>query len=76
MRWSLIPGPRYPYEPVECLSHLSEGSERLRGFDSIVYKSINREMMGQAVIDGMELEFVFSPDAIEGTFAWNPERVL
>lgn len=70
------PGPRYPYEPVERLSHLIEGTERLRGFDSIVYKSINNEMMCQAVLDGMELEFVFSPDALEGTFAWNPERVL
>lgn len=70
------PGPRYPYEPVERLSLLIEETERLRGFDSIVYKSINNEMMCQAVIDGMELEFVFSPNALEGTFAWNPERVL
>lgn len=70
------PGPGYPYEPIERLSHLIEGTERLRGFDSIVYKSINNEMMCQAVLDGMELEFVFSSDALEGTFAWNPERVL
>lgn len=70
------PGPRYPYEPVERLSHLIERTERLRGFDSIVYKSVNNEMMCQAVMDGMELEFVFSPTALEGTFAWNPERVL
>lgn len=69
------PGPRYPYEPVERLSQLIEGTEQLRGFDSIVYKSINNEMMCQAVMDGMELEFVFSPNALEGTFAWNPERV-
>lgn len=33
-------------------------------------------MMCQAVLDGMELEFVFSPNALEGTVAWNPERVL
>lgn len=70
------PGPRYPYEPVERLSHLIEGTGRLRGFDSIVYKSINNEMMCQAVLDGTELEFVFSPNALEGTFAWNPERVV
>lgn len=70
------PGPGYPYEPVERLTHLIEGTDRLRGFDSIVFKSINNEAVCQAVLDGMELEYVYSPVALEGTLAWNPERVM
>jgi predicted transcriptional regulator len=69
------PGPGYPYEPVERLSQLIEGADRMRGFDSIVYKSVNNETVCAAVLEGMELEFVYSPTALEGTFAWNPERV-
>ena len=48
----------------------------MRGFDSIVFKSINNETVCQAVLDGMELEYVFSPTALEKTLAWDPERVL
>jgi predicted transcriptional regulator len=70
------PGPGYPYEPVERLTQLIERTSRLRGFDSIVFKSINNETVCQAVLDGMELEYVYSPTALEGTFEWNPERVM
>lgn len=70
------PGPGYPYEPVERLTHLIEGTTRLRGFDSIVFKSINNETVCQAVLDGMELEYVYSTTALEKTLAWNPERVM
>ena len=70
------PGPGYPYEPIERLTHLIEGTTRMRGFDSIVFKSINNETVCQAVLDGMELEYVYSPTALEQTFAWNPERVM
>ncbi|USZ71744.1 helix-turn-helix transcriptional regulator [Natronosalvus halobius] len=70
------PGPGYPYEPIERLTHLIEGTTRMRGFDSIVFKSINNEAVCQAVLDGMELEYVYSPTALEQTLAWNPERVM
>ena len=70
------PGPGYPYEPVERLTHLIEKTTRMRGFDSIVFKSINNETVCQAVIDGMELEYVYSPTALEKTLAWNQERVM
>ncbi|WP_306059093.1 helix-turn-helix transcriptional regulator [Natronococcus wangiae] len=69
------PGPGYPYEPVERLTQLIEDTGRLRGFDSIVFKSINNEAVCRAVLDGMELEYVYSPTALEATVAWNPERV-
>ena len=67
------PGPAYPYEPVERLCHLIESTSTMRGFDSIVYKSSNLEAACRAVLDGMEFEYVFTPEALEGTFAWNPE---
>lgn len=70
------PGPGYPYEPIERLTHLIEGTSRMRGFDSIVFKSINNETVCQAVIDGMELEYVYSPTALEKTLAWDPDRVM
>ena len=70
------PGPGYPYEPVERLTHLIENTDRMRGFDSIVQKSINNETVCEAVLNGMELEYVYSPVAFEGTYAWNPERVM
>lgn len=69
------PGPGYPYEPIERLTHLIEGTTRLRGFDSIVFKSINNETVCRAVLDGMELEYVYSPTALEGTLVWNPDRI-
>ena len=70
------PGPGYPYEPIERLTQLIQGTDRLRGFDSIVHKSINNETVCRGVLDGMELDYVYSPVALEGTVAWNPERVM
>lgn len=70
------PGPGYPYQPVERLTQLIEGTDRLRGFDSIVFKSSNNEAVCQAVLDGMELEYVYSPTALEATVAWDPEQVM
>ncbi|HKJ57998.1 MAG TPA: transcriptional regulator [Halobacteriales archaeon] len=69
------PGPGYPYEPVERLSQLISSSTTMRGFDSIVYKSSNVETACRAVLDGMEFEYVFTPEALAGTFAWDPDRM-
>ena len=69
------PGPGYPYEPVERLGELIASTSTMRGFDSIVYKSSNLETACRAILDGMAFEYVFTPEALRGTFAWNPERV-
>ena len=69
------PGPAYPYEPVERLGHLIESTTSLRGFDSIVFKSSNLETACGAVLDGMAFEYVFAPEALRGTVAWDPERM-
>ncbi|WP_266081554.1 helix-turn-helix transcriptional regulator [Haladaptatus caseinilyticus] len=70
------PGPGYPYEPVERLSQLIASTSSLRGFDNIVYKSSNLETACGAVLEGMTFEYVFTPEALEGTFAWNPDRIM
>ena len=69
------PGPAYPYEPVERLGQLIASTSSLRGFDNIVFKSSNLETACGAVLEGMTFEYVFTPEALEGTFAWNPERI-
>ncbi|WP_224332668.1 helix-turn-helix transcriptional regulator [Haloprofundus halobius] len=69
------PGPGYPYTPVERLGQLIESSSSLRGFDNIVYKSSNLETACGAVLKGMTFEYVFTPEALEGMFAWNPDRI-
>ncbi|MFD1512499.1 helix-turn-helix transcriptional regulator [Halomarina rubra] len=70
------PGPAYPYEPVERLGRLIASTSSLRGFDNIVFKSSNLETACGAVLEGMAFEYVFTPEALEGTFAWNPERII
>ena len=70
------PGPGYPYEPVERLGQLIASTSSLRGFDNIVYKSSNLETACGAVLEGMTFEYVFTPEALEGMFAWNPDRIV
>ncbi len=69
------PGPGYPYEPVDRLTQLITSTDRLRGFGTTILKSANNETMCRAVLAGMELEYVFSPEALEATLAWNPALV-
>jgi predicted transcriptional regulator len=69
------PGPRYPYEPVERVSELIEGTDTMRGFGTTVYKSLNNETMCRSVLSGMEFEYVYKPAVLEATVAWDPERV-
>ncbi|MFC6837256.1 helix-turn-helix transcriptional regulator [Halomarina ordinaria] len=70
------PGPGYPYEPVERLGRLIASTSSLRGFDNIVYKSSNLETACGAVLEGMTFEYVFTPEALEGMFAWDPDRIV
>lgn len=69
------PGPDYPYEPVERVNQLIEGTTAMRGFGSTVFKSVNNEAVCQRVMEGMEFEFVYTPDILRATIEWNPERV-
>lgn len=69
------PGPGYPYEPVHRVTQLIEGTETMRGFGTTVVKSSNLEAACAAIVDGMEFEFVYSPETLRTIVAWNPERV-
>ena len=69
------PGPGYPYEPVERVTQLIEGTESMRGFGTTVVKSSNLEAACRAILDGMEFEFIYSPGVLETIAAWNPERI-
>ncbi|MBX0324397.1 transcriptional regulator [Halomicroarcula sp. F13] len=69
------PGEGYPYEPVERVTRLIKESDTMRGFGTTVFKSVNNETVCEAVLDGMEFEYIYSPEVLEATVAWNPEKV-
>lgn len=69
------PGPEYPYGPVERVCQLIEETTSLRGFGTTVYKSVNNETVCDRVLDGMDYEYIYSPEILEVTIAWNPERL-
>jgi predicted transcriptional regulator len=69
------PGPGYPYEPVERVIQLVEESDSMCGLGTTVFKSIANEAVCLAVLDGMEFEYVYPPDVLAATVAWNPEMV-
>lgn len=69
------PGPGYPYEPVERAAELIGGTDRMAGFGTAVIKSGSLETVCGAVIDGLELEYVFTPATFETTVEWNPEVI-
>lgn len=69
------PGPGYPYEPVDRVTELIESTETMLGFGTTVVKSSNLEAACNAILDGMEFEYVYSPEVFETIVAWNPEKV-
>ena len=69
------PGPGYPYEPVQRVIDLVEESDWMCGFGSTVFKSIANEAICRAVIDGMEFEYVYPPEVLAATVAWDREMV-
>ena len=69
------PGPEYPYEPVERVSDLIEDTSTMHGFGTTVFKSVNNETVCKCVLDGMEYEYIYTPEVLRATLAWDPERV-
>ena len=69
------PGPAYPYQPVERVTHLLEHTETIRGFGTTIYKSGNIEVFCRRVIEGMEMEYVYAPSVLRAIIAWNPDLV-
>jgi predicted transcriptional regulator len=69
------PGAGYPYQPIERVTQLIERTEAMRGFGTTVLKSSNLETACQSILDGMEFEFVYSPEVLEAIVSWNPAKV-
>ena len=66
------PGPNYPYEPVERVTHLLESTDAIRGLGTTIYKSGNLEVFCRRVIEGMEMEYIYSPPVLRAIVEWNP----
>ncbi len=69
------PGPGYPYEPVERMHALIRETSTMRGFGSAVFKSVTNRIVCERVLDGMEHEYIYAPETLEATVAWDPQRV-
>ena len=69
------PGPGYPYEPVERVTRLIERTDEMRGFGTTIVKSSNLEAACDAILDGMEFEFIYTPGVLETIVDWNPAKV-
>lgn len=67
------PGPNYPYEPVDRVTHLLESTDSIRGLGTTIYKSGNLEMFCRRVIEGMEMEYIYSLPILEAIVKWNPD---
>ncbi|WP_227375925.1 helix-turn-helix transcriptional regulator [Haladaptatus halobius] len=67
------PDPGYPYEPVERVIQLVEESDSMCGIGATVFKSVANEAFCRAALNGMEIEYVYSPAVLAATVAWNPE---
>ncbi|RQH01862.1 helix-turn-helix transcriptional regulator [Natrarchaeobius oligotrophus] len=64
----------YPYEPVERVVELVEGSDSIRGFGATVFKAAANEVFCREAIEGMDVEFIYSPSVLAATVDWNPDR--
>jgi len=67
------PGPNYPYTPVERVTHLLESTDSIRGLGTTIYKSGNLDVFCRRVIEGMEMEYVYSLPVLQAIVDWNPE---
>ncbi|WP_435358905.1 helix-turn-helix transcriptional regulator [Haloarchaeobius sp. DFWS5] len=67
------PGPNYPYRPVERVTYLLESTDSIRGLGTTIYKSGNLEVFCQRVIEGMQMEYIYSLPVLRAIIDWNPE---
>ncbi|WP_227379528.1 helix-turn-helix transcriptional regulator [Haladaptatus halobius] len=67
------PGPSYPYQPIERVNQLIKSTDSIRGLGTTMYKSGNLEAFCQRIIEGMEVEYIYSLPVLQAIVAWNPE---
>ena len=66
------PGPHYPYAPVERVTQLLESTDSIRGLGTTIYKSGNLDVFCRRVIEGMEMEYIYSLPVLRAIVDWNP----
>ncbi|MDZ5811253.1 transcriptional regulator [Halorubrum sp. AD140] len=69
------PGPDYPYRPVERVTHLLESTESIRGLGTTIYKSGNLDVFCRRVIEGMEMEYLYSLPILRAIVEWDPDLI-
>ncbi|WP_114578417.1 winged helix-turn-helix domain-containing protein [Saliphagus sp. LR7] len=67
------PGPGYPYEPVERVVQLVEESDAMWGLGATMFKAVANEAFCRAALDGMDVEYVYSPAVLAATVGWNSD---
>jgi predicted transcriptional regulator len=69
------PGPNYPYTPVERVTQLLESTDSIRGLGTTIYKSGNLDVFCRRVLEGMEMEYLYSLPVLEAIVNWNPDLI-
>lgn len=69
------PGPNYPYEPVDRVTHLLEATDSIRGFGTTIYKSGNLEVFCRRVLEGMEMEYIYSLPVLQAIVNWDSDLI-
>lgn len=69
-----FPGSGYPYEPVERITQILKETKTMRGFGTSVFKSGNLDVFYRCLLDGMEVEYIYSPPILETVVAWDPRK--
>lgn len=70
------PGPGYPYQPVERLTHLITETTAMRGFGMAMLKSGNLEVFFDRALEDLECEYIYPPAVFEELLSWDEQTVL
>lgn len=70
------PGPGYPYQPVERITHLLGETETMYGFGMAMLKSSNLEAFFDRTLEDLDCEYVYPPAVFEELLSWDEETVM
>ncbi len=70
------PGPGYPYQPIERLTHLLRETTTMRGFGMAILKSGNLEVFFDRALSDLECEYIYPPTVFEALLSWDEETVV
>ncbi|WP_440763341.1 helix-turn-helix transcriptional regulator [Natronorubrum sp. DTA7] len=70
-----VPGPGYPYQPVERLTNLLAETSTMRGFGMAMLKSSNLKPFFDRALDDLACEYIYPPGVFEELLSWDGETV-